>query len=171
MCSLSVRRHRQISALFRTLFTYKTVIASICLASTIMANAAEPKIVTDVLDAAEWMAKALSSSGYKADFTLDSLKEVDRFVDDQAPGGNPKPGGLLSDHPGARIFALGAYVGEVIRRQGDGQWRGDDNDPKGEINLAIQLKSGTIFWPMQRIMKRIKNGSEDGIYAYGITMK
>ena len=51
-----------------------------------MANAAEPKIVTDALDAAEWMAKALSSSGYKADFTLDSLKEVDRFVDDQAPG-------------------------------------------------------------------------------------
>ena len=81
--------------------------------------------------------------------------------------GNPKPGGLLSDHLGARIFALGAYVGEVIRRQGAGQWRGDDNDPKGEINLAIQLKSGTIFWPMQRIMKRIKNGPEDGIYVYG----
>jgi hypothetical protein len=36
--------------------------------------------------------------------------------------------------------------------------------------LAIQLKSGTIFWPMQRIMKRIKNGLEDGIYAYGVVM-
>ena len=91
------------------------------------------------------MAKALSSSGYKTDFTLDSLKEVDRFVDDQAPGGNPKPGGLLSGHLCARVFALGAYGGEVIRRQGEGQWRGDDNDPKGEINLAIQLKSGTVF--------------------------
>jgi hypothetical protein len=109
--------------------------------------------------------------GLQGRFTLDSLKEVDRFVHDQAPGGNPKPGGLLSDHLGARIFALGVNVGEVIRRQGDGQWRGDDNDPKGEINLAIQLKSGTVFWPMQRIMKRIKNGSEGGIYAYGITMK
>jgi hypothetical protein len=159
-----------ISALFRTLFSYRTVIAIIFLASTIMANAAEPHIVKDAVEAADWMAKALSSSGYKADFTLDSLKEVDRFVDDQAPGGNPKPGGLLSDHLGARIFALGAYVGEVIRRQGEGQWRGDDNDPKGEINLAIQLKSGTIFWPMQRIMKRIKNGPEDGIYAYGFVM-
>jgi hypothetical protein len=127
----------QISALFHTLFSYRTAIATIFLASTIMANAAEPKIVTDALDAAEWMAKALSSSGYKADFTLDSLKEVDRFVDDQAPGGNPKLGGLLSDHLGARISALGAYVGEVIRRQGEGQWRGDDNEPKGEINLAI----------------------------------
>ena len=161
----------QISALFRTLLSYKAVIATLCLASAIMANATEPQIVKDAVEAAEWMAKTLSSSGYKADFTLESLKEVDRFVDDQAPRGKPKAGGLLSDHSGTRIFALGAYVGEVIRRQGGGQWRGDDNDPKGEINLAIQLKSGTIFWPMQRIMKRIKNGPEDGIYAYGITMK
>jgi hypothetical protein len=160
----------QIIALFRTMFSYRTVIATIFLASTIMANAAEPQIVKDAVEAAEWMAKALSSSGYKADFTLDSLKEVDRFVDDQAPGGNPKPGGLFSDHLGTRIFALGAYVGEVIRRQDEGQWRGDDSDPKGEINLAVQLKSGTVFWPMQRIMKRIKNGPEDGIYAYGFIM-
>jgi hypothetical protein len=160
----------QISALFRTLISYRTVIAIIFLASTIMANATEPQIVKDAVEAAEWMAKALSSSGYKADFTLDSLKEIDRFVDEQAPEGNPKPGGLLSDHLGTRIFALGAYVGEVIRRQGEGQWRGDDSDPKGEINLAIQLKSGTILWPMQRIMKRIKNGPEDGIYAYGFVM-
>jgi hypothetical protein len=76
----------QISALFRMLFSYKTVIATICLASTIMANAAEPQIVKDAVEAAEWMAKTLSSSGYKADFTLDSLKEIDRFVDDQARG-------------------------------------------------------------------------------------
>jgi hypothetical protein len=98
----------QISALFRALFSCRTVIAIIFLASTIMANAAEPQIVRDAVEAAEWMAKALSSSGYKADFTLHSLKEVDRFVDDQVPGGNPKRGGLLSDHLGARIFALGA---------------------------------------------------------------
>jgi hypothetical protein len=73
----------QISALFGTLLS-RTVIATIFFASTIMVNAAEPQIVKDALDAAEWVAKALSSSGYKADFTLDSLKEVDRFVDDQA---------------------------------------------------------------------------------------
>jgi hypothetical protein len=157
----------QISTLIRTLFPYKTVIA-ICLLGVTTVNAAEPKIVTDAIAAADWVATALSSSGYKADFTLDSLKEVDRFFDDQAPWGRPKPDGLLSQDLGARIFALGAYVGEVIRRQGEGQWRGDDSDPKAEINLAVQLKSGTIFWPMQRVMKRFTNGRADGIYAYGI---
>lgn len=132
-----------------------------------MMNAAEPEIVKDACAAAEWVAQALSSSGYKADFSLDSLKEIDRFFDDQAPGGNPKPGGLLSQDLGSRIFALGAYVGEVIRRQGEGHWQGDDADSEAEINLAIQLKSGAI-WPMQRVMKRFKNGPEDGIYVYGV---
>jgi hypothetical protein len=135
-----------------------------------MAHAAESSIVRDAIEAADWMAKALSSSGYRADFTLDSLKEVDRFVDEQAPGGKPKPGGLLSQQFGARVFALGAYVGESIRRQGQGEWQGDDTDPQAEINVAVRLKSGTIFWPMQRIVKRIKNGPEDGIYAYAFVI-
>jgi hypothetical protein len=135
-----------------------------------MALAAESAIVRDAIEAADWMAKALSSSGYKADFTLDSLKEVDRFVAEQVPDGKPKPGGLLSQQFGTRVFALGAYVGETIRRQGQGKWQGDDADPQAEINVAVRLKSGTIFWPMRRIVKRIKNGPEDGIYAYGFVM-
>jgi hypothetical protein len=135
-----------------------------------MANAAETAIARDAIEAADWMATALSSSGYKANFTLDSLKEIDRFVDEQAPDGRPKPGGLLSQQFGARVFALGAYIGETIRRQGEGQWEGNDSDPEAEINVAVRLKSGTTFWPMQRIMKRIKNGPEDGIYAYGFVM-
>jgi hypothetical protein len=43
------------------------------------------------------MARALSSSGYRADFSLESLREVDRFLEEQAPGGKPKQGGLLSE--------------------------------------------------------------------------
>jgi hypothetical protein len=57
-----------------------------CLAVT-TAEAAEPKIVTDVRDAAEWMAKALANWGYGGDVTLESLKEIDRFVDHQFPAG------------------------------------------------------------------------------------
>jgi hypothetical protein len=68
------------------------------------------------------------------------------------------------------MFALGAYVGEVVRREAGGQWEGDDNDPEAEMNLAVQLNDGTIFWPIQRVMKRLKNGAEGGIYAYGATL-
>ncbi|HLI22272.1 MAG TPA: hypothetical protein VKV32_14190 [Stellaceae bacterium] len=68
--------------------------------------AEQPHIVSDALGASEWMAKALSSSGYKADFSLESLHEIDRFFDEQAPAGKARPRGLLSEQLGQRIFGL-----------------------------------------------------------------
>lgn len=35
----------------------------------------------DIKASCEWVIRALNSSGYKADYTLDSMKEVDRFFD------------------------------------------------------------------------------------------
>jgi hypothetical protein len=128
---------------------------------------AQSKIVSDALASAEQISRALSQSGYKADFSLESLKQVDRFFEEQTANGQPKAGGLLSQELGARLFAIGAYVGEVIRRQTGGQWQGDDNDPRAEVNIAIRLKTGVILWPVQRVMKRFKNGAEDGIWIYG----
>lgn len=127
-------------------------------------------MIEDAMVAAEWIATALSSSGYHADFTPASLRQIDRFFDDHTSDGAAKVGGLLSADLGARIFALGAYVGEVIRRGRGGDWFADDDDPQGEINLAVRLADGAIFWPVQRVMKRFRNGPEDGIACYGVAM-
>jgi len=127
----------------------------------------QSKIVGDALASAEQISRALSQSGYKADFSLESLKQVDRFFEEQVANGQPKPGGLLSQQLGARLFAIGAYVGEVIRRRNGGEWQGNDNDPQAEVNIAVRLKTGVILWPVQRVMKRFKNGAEDGIWVYG----
>jgi hypothetical protein len=131
--------------------------------------ATQAKIVSDALASAEWISRALSQSGYPADFTLESLKQIDRFFDEQAANGQPKAGGLLAEQLGARLFAIGAYVGEVIRRQNSGEWQGDDKDTHAEINVAVRLNTGTVLWPVQRVMKRFKNGAEDGIWIYGAT--
>jgi hypothetical protein len=140
------------------------------IAASSTANAVEPKIVRDAITSAEWIAEALSSSGYKADFSLESLKEIDRFIDEQAPNGKPKPDGLLAEDLGARVFAIGSYVGAVVLRNNGGEWIGNDNDPEAEINIEVQLKNGTVLWPVQRVMKRLRNGNEDGIYIYGVTI-
>jgi hypothetical protein len=34
----------------------------------------------------------------------------------------------------------------------------------------VRLPDGTTCWPVQRVMKRFKNGAEDGIAAYGVGM-
>ena len=124
-------------------------------------------ILVDIQTSAAHVAAALNSSDYKADWSVESLREIDRFFDEQSSNGNVNPGGLLAEHMGAKIFAIGAYTGEVIRRAVGGTWEGDDNDPKAEITVVLKLPHSGIIWPTQRALKRLRNGSEDGIYVYG----
>jgi hypothetical protein len=125
----------------------------------------------DIDDAAEWIATALSSSGYAADFTPRSLWEIDRFFDDHSHDGAPRPGGLLSEGLGSRVFALGGYVGEVIRRALGGTWVVDDESAgDAEIEIQFRLDDGSIIWPVQRVMKRYKLGPEEGIGDYGFAL-
>jgi hypothetical protein len=120
---------------------------------------------------ATWIGRALNGSGYTADFSPDSLAEIDRFLDDHASEGQPVKGGLLSESLGPRVFALGSYVGEVVRRELGGVWHGDDDDPHGEANVRVNLDNAATIWPVQRVMKRLQNGDEDGIAAYGAALR
>lgn len=127
-----------------------------------------PSIVEDVQAAAQWIGVALNASGYKADFSPSSLEEIDRFLDEHSYFGKVIPGGLLSQDLGARLFALGSYVGETIRRQVGGEWRGNDDDPEAEINVELRTPGDIVCWPMQRVMKRFLHGPDDEIAGYGI---
>ena len=124
-------------------------------------------IKEDIKSSSEWVAKALQSSGYRADFSPPSLWEIDRFFDEQTVNGAARPGGLLAKDMGARIFAIGSYIGEVLRRAKGGEWIGADSDPKAELSVELQFPDGSHCWPVQRAMKRFKNGEENGIAVYG----
>ncbi len=39
----------------------------------------------DIHLASDWVVKALNSSGYKADYSLESMKEIDRFLMSRVP--------------------------------------------------------------------------------------
>ncbi len=115
----------------------------------------------DIKLASDWVVKALNSSGYKADYTLESMKEIDRFFDEQS-----SETGILSRNRGKILFGLGSYIGETAVKLYGGEWHTDDNDPQGEINMSVKLANGTIIWPVIRCMKRYDMGSEESIYAY-----
>lgn len=127
-------------------------------------------IKEDIAESSLWISRALQSSGYRADFSPQSLWEIDRFFDDHSVNGTPKPGGLLSKDLGPRLFAIGSYIGEVVRQKLGGEWVGDDADPEVEINVELHLPNGIRCWPTQRAMKRFRNGPEDGIAVWGIGM-
>src|SRR5690242_17212556 len=73
-----------------------------------LGNLARMGIVDDVGDAAQWMAEALTSSKYLADFAPSSLWEIERFFEEQAPDGQARARGLLSEGLGTRLFGVGA---------------------------------------------------------------
>lgn len=125
-----------------------------------------PTLAEDIPKAAAWVAGNLFASGYRADYTLESMKELDRFFDEQSG-----PGGILSRNRGQILFALGSYVGETAIRLWGGRWLTDDSDPEGEINITVELNSGVRFWPVIRCMKRCKLGREESLYAYLLAMK
>jgi len=112
-------------------------------------------LAEDIPVGADWISEALQSSGYKADFSPESIAEVERFFGEHTDDGAPKPGGLLASGLGGKLFALGSYCGEVLRRDLGGEWLTDDSDPKGEVNATLRLANGTDCWPMQRVVKRV----------------
>lgn len=124
-----------------------------------------PTLAGDIGKAADWLIKAMASSGYILDGTIESFRELDRFFDEQTC-----PGGLLEGKVGSKLFAIGCYMGQVFCQKLGGVWETDDSDPMGEINVAVHFSGGAVVWPVQRAMKRYENGNEDSLYAYGIAI-
>jgi hypothetical protein len=103
-----------------------------------------------------------------AGVALDSLIEVDRFFSQNMKAGKPKQGGRLYEKGfRPKLFSIGSYVGETIIKNVKGaEWITDNNDPKAELNVFLKLPNDGQIWPIQKVMKRFQNGSEDAIYPY-----
>jgi hypothetical protein len=133
------------------------------------ATAADARtLLDDVRTSAAWIARALESSGYRADFSPLSLRDVERFMAEHSDHGIAVPGGLLATDLGPRLFALGAYLGETVRRSAGGTWETDAEDPDSEMNLRLRLPDGSVVWPVQRMVKRFRHGHEDSVVGYAM---
>ncbi len=122
----------------------------------------------DIKGQSDWIVKAFAADGFQLDYTIDSIIEVDRFFSKNMANGKPKKNGRLTGKGfGPILFSIGSYVGETIIRNIKGsEWITDDNDPQGELNVSLKLPDDVQIWPIQKVIKRFKNGSEDAIYPY-----
>ena len=125
-----------------------------------------PALKDDIPKAAQWLVKAMASSGYVLDGSIESFRELDRFFEEQK-----KPGGLLDGKVGSKLFAIGSYMGQALISELGGAWETNDSDPQGEMNIGVRLDNGALVWPVQRAIKRFQNGAEDGLYAYGCAIR
>ncbi len=117
----------------------------------------------DIKTQSDWIVKAFAVDGFKLDYSIDSLIEVDQFfIRNMKKGGRLRKKGF-----GPILFSIGSYVGETIIKNVKGaKWITNDNDPEGEMNASIKLPGGGEIWPIQKTMKRFQNGREDAIYPY-----
>ncbi len=122
----------------------------------------------DIKSQSDWIVKAFAADKFTLDYSIDSMIEVDRFFVKNMKDGRPKKGGRLAAPGfGPILFSIGSYVGETIIKKVKGsEWITDDHDPQGELTASIKLPDGSIIWPIQKVMKRFENGSEDSIYPY-----
>jgi hypothetical protein len=131
---------------------------------------ASSSLERDLDSASEWISEALESSGYTADYSVASTTELDRFFTEQMRRpGVAKPGGLLSDDLGQRLWAIGAYVGTVLEREYGAEWRLEGVASDEEV--AMELPDGSTVWPVQRVIKRYENGIEDSLAIYVLALR
>jgi hypothetical protein len=124
------------------------------------------EVKASITESSNWISEALNSSAYKADFLIESLKEVDRFFNEHSKDGKPVAGGLLETAQENKFFALGSYLGEVIRRKTGGEWI-VSKDPAGKNEIALNLSDGrSTLFPISKIKKRFLNGESDLLFPY-----
>ncbi len=122
----------------------------------------------DIKKQSDWIIKAFAADKLKLDYTIHSFIEIDKFFNKHSKNGQPVKRGRLSNNLGPIIFSIGAYVWEtIIKTLPKSVWQTDDKNPEGEFAASIKLQDETIIWPMQRVLNRFKNGSEDSVYVYG----
>jgi hypothetical protein len=129
-------------------------------------------IYEDIATAASAIADELTGHGFKLDFTLDSLGEIDRFFDENSSPDVEVTDSLLAERLGPWMFSLGAYSGEVVRREVGGRWRweGADDDKAASTDTELILVDDSIIFPFQRAWKRLMNGPADSVEAWGHEM-
>lgn len=112
----------------------------------------------EVEQSAEWVAGELQQREFEADFSLESLHEVDRFFAEFARADLPGFNDFFADDISYRSFAMGAYVGEVLRRANGGEWQSDPNDPLIEVNIQLAFSDEAACQPMRQVLLRLNDG-------------
>jgi hypothetical protein len=122
----------------------------------------------DIKKQSDWIVKSFKTDFLWLDYTIESFKQIDQFFNLHSKDGQPVEDGRLAQNTGLILFSIGSYVGETLIKNIPGSvWVTDDNDLEGEINASVLFPDSGQVWPMQKVIKRFRNGEIDGIYAYG----
>ena len=111
----------------------------------------EPTFMEEIPKAEAWLKENMERFGQPLDGTHESFAVLDVFFEEQC-----KPGGLLAGkvrYMKNQLFAVGAYVGQVLVNELGGTWVTDDKAREGEALIGVQLPDGRMARPVQRAIR------------------
>ncbi len=111
----------------------------------------EPTLMEEIPKAEAWLKENMARFGQPLDGTHESFAVLDVFFEEQC-----KPGGLLAGkvrYMKNQLFAVGAYVGQVLVNELGGTWVTDDKAREGEALIGVQLPDGRMARPVQRAIR------------------
>ena len=111
----------------------------------------EPTLMEEIPKAEAWLKENMERFGQPLDGTHESFAVLDVFFEEQC-----KPGGLLAGkvrYVKNQLFAVGAYVGQVLVNELGGTWVTDDKAREGEALIGVQLPDGRMARPVQRAIR------------------
>lgn len=113
---------------------------------------------------AEMVVKNEAEAGVTLDYSIGSLKEIDRVLYQlHAEGATP------SSVPDM-VFCMGCYVGEAMRRKYGGEWV----EPRADIPLGpfplLRYGNGSHCAPIGKAFKCLQNGAGDSVHYFSGVM-
>ena len=111
----------------------------------------EPTLMEEIPKAEAWLKENMERFGQPLDGTHESFAVLDVFFEEQC-----LPGGLMAGkvrYMKNQLFAVGAYVGQVLVNELGGTWVTDDKAREGEALIGVQLPDGRMARPVQRAIR------------------
>ncbi|EKV58117.1 hypothetical protein [Brachyspira hampsonii] len=100
--------------------------------------------------ASDWISNFLMREGYHADYTIESLFEIDKFFKEKI--------NLVLERDDNRnfIFSISAYIGEVIRKKFNGHWDLSRDIDLDDETIGISFKNYKTIYPLNITLEIIQ---------------
>ena len=126
-----------------------------------------PSPAADMAKLANDFVEFARESGHELDYSEDSLRAVERIIDDELADWRPWRRGKAKKAAVPVASLVGAYVGEVMVRNLGGTWGWM---PEYDV-AAVQTAAGGWTSPPAKAQKRFINGKEDDLVFYYEVLK
>ncbi|WP_367321196.1 hypothetical protein [Streptomyces sp. HUAS ZL42] len=117
--------------------------------------------------AAQFVARVTARHRLPLDYSVASLRIVDRLLDGLRKGGADR------ERADRTLFGLGAYVGEVLVRRAGAVWVDFDADQRGYFRqpVGVRMPDGRVWNPLGKVVNRFEaGGPEESLQTFYLTL-